>query len=190
MGLHTIFSSMKGDQTKFPKYLDSVFFPWVAQILQALIGNFFFLLAGIRIVSSASQHLTSFRVELYEVLSLHLQVKSWTDLSLESIHYCYVIQSLATDSRNCLYLIFSCELMTLYSLKELKIPQLIRYSTALFPFHHFPQNETTRKEFICMVNTFHVVIVFLDAGRFYNILSHFPIFFLLVGQKYLGSLIS
>lgn len=29
------------DQTKFPKYLDSLLFPWMSQTLQALTGNFF-----------------------------------------------------------------------------------------------------------------------------------------------------
>lgn len=65
-------------------------------------------------------------------------------------------------------------------LSELKSPQFIRYSTIFFCClcHCFPWNGTTAKELICTVNTFHVGIVFLDAGRFYNILSHFLFFFL------------
>lgn len=61
---------------------------------------------------------------------------------------------------------------------ELKSPQFIRYNTTfLVHFIIFLRMEQHKRNCSSLSTLFfHVGFVFLDAGRFYNILSHFSIF--------------
>lgn len=60
---------------------------------------------------------------------------------------------------------------------ELKSPRFIRYNTTFFLSisSFFLDWNNTTPSFHCQLLSFHVGFVFLDAGRFYNILSCFSI---------------
>lgn len=139
---HKAFSSEEGPKQNSDKYLDALFFPWAAQIPQALLGPAFFPLTGIHtgschFVSPDNLSCGSLRGALpappVEGLDRFVSV-SWEPSLMSSL-----TQSLATDSRNFWYFIFACASRTLCQLKELKSPQVIRYSTCFFCwFHRLP----------------------------------------------------
>lgn len=129
------FSSEEGPKQNSDKYLHALFFPWAAWIPQALLGNAFFPLAGI--------HTGSCRFDSPDNLSCGSSrgalsaspvegLDRFVSISWEPSLMSPVTQSLATDSRNFLYFTFARELRTLYQLKELKSPQVIRYSPTSF----------------------------------------------------------
>ncbi len=135
------FPLWRGIKQNLHKYLDSLLFPWAAQTLQALVGNFFFPLAGIHVGSCcfiSPDNLSGGSLRGALLAPTGEGLDRFVSGSGEHSLLSSVIQSLATDSRNCLYFIFACGLRTLYTLNELKSPQSKGTAQLFCPFHRFP----------------------------------------------------